>query len=111
MNTAKNIYSTTMIIQAIVWIFLSIFYFLERDSNTIIIILMVLNGICFFGLGLLTGEKLLFKITIYVFISINLILTVTDQMGFYDYIVLVLNVIALTSFFIYQKIFKLKQIS
>lgn len=101
MNIIRKTFTYSVIFQAVVWIILSIIYFFNSNSNILIFALMVVNGICFFVLSLLLDSSKIFRIGIFLFLLINLILTFTDQMGVYDYLVLVLNIISLTAFFIY----------
>ena len=101
MNAARKIFSYSMIFQGLAWVIFSMIVFSNKSIDNIICILMITNGICFFILAFLIDSKKIFKISIFLFLLINLILTITDQMGFYDYMVLVLNILSLSSFFIY----------
>jgi len=68
--------------------------------------LMAANGICFLLSALLFDKGKFFKVIIYFFLAVNLILTITDQMGFFDYFILALNVISITSLIIYPALKK-----
>ena len=102
MKAASKIFTYSMIIQSLVWIFLCVAYFFNFDSSIYILILMSANAICFFGLALIKDRTIFFNLTIYIFIIVNLVLTLTDQMGIYDYLVLALNIISLISYTVYK---------
>jgi hypothetical protein len=61
---------------------------------------MLINGTLFFGfaLNVIKKVKAIYYLSIF-YISLNLILTLTDQFGFFDLIVLIVN--ALTLIFLY----------
>jgi 4-amino-4-deoxy-L-arabinose transferase-like glycosyltransferase len=61
---------------------------------------MALNAIPFILLSRLYRKTLLLKIVTALFLAVNLILTFTDQMGLFDYIVLALNIVTLICFMI-----------
>lgn len=101
MKTIKNIFIYSMIIQGIVWIVLTLISFQGDSASNIIDTMMLINGLCYIVLALIVDRKKLFRIAIIFFLAINLILTFTDQVGFYDYLVLALNAISLISFIVY----------
>jgi len=43
-------------------------------------------------------SKAIYKVGIFAFLIVNLILTFTDQTGFFDYVVLVLTIISIAAF-------------
>ena len=69
-------------------------------GETVLIILMALNAILFVLLSRLYRKALLLKIVTALFLAVNLILTFTDQMGLFDYIVLALNIVTSICFMI-----------
>lgn len=109
MKAVKNVFVVSVIIQGFIWIVFCCLN-ITPDANFILPILMVANGIGFFLSALLFDRNKFFKILVYAFLFINLILTLTDETGFYDYLVLVLNVISMTSLIAYL-LFKRKQIN
>ncbi|MEX1377420.1 MAG: hypothetical protein AB1Z23_08080 [Eubacteriales bacterium] len=102
MKIASKIFTYSMIVQSLVWIFLSAVYFFTINSSIYILVLMSANAICFFGLALIRDRNIFFNMLIYVFVIINLVLSLTDQMGKYDYLVLFLNIISLISYIFYK---------
>ena len=96
MRVVKNAFIILMTTQGAFWIALSIFLFITR-SQPYIAALMLGNGFVFFASILVYNRNGFQKAAVIAFIAVNLILTLTDQMGIYDYIVLVLNIASLTS--------------
>ena len=71
-----------------------VFGIIMLDKNILLGILMMANGLCFgFFAFVCKAKSRLLKWLIYVFVGANIILTLTDQMGLYDWIVLVLYII------------------
>ena len=96
-NILKIVFLSTMMLQCIFWLVFGIILIATPgNQNTVVTWLMIPNGIAF-GLFVLFYRKrnLLYKILATFFLFANLILTVTDQMGFFDYLVLALNIIAI----------------
>ena len=91
-----------MLLQGVFWIGIGIITMINGDGgwmDVLISALMLADGIFFIGLALLIKKDvLLLKIFTGAFLFVNLVLTVTDQMGVYDYGVLVLNIAAITAF-------------
>ena len=85
---------------SIVWIVFAVIYNLRIDKtvtmNWIIMIMMLGNSVLFaLFIFLINKKKLYIFIVLVIFLLINTILTVTDQMGIYDWIVLSMNLVAL----------------
>jgi len=71
-----------------------VFGIIMLDKNILLGILMMANGLCFgFFAFVCKAKSRLLKWLLYVFVGANIILTLTDQMGLYDWIVLVLYII------------------
>lgn len=85
-------------IQFFFWIVFGIIYITkiqaDNQNNWIIAILMVLNGFCFAVFAYLARKKTRFiYILLLLFLTVNTILTITDQTGIFDWIILFLNLI------------------
>lgn len=94
-KTIESIFTVSMIFQGLLWIILSIISLMNKTVMfPIISYMMIINGVCFIFLALIFEKNLLFKVSTMVFIILNIILTVTDQMGLIDYLVLILNIVA-----------------
>ncbi|MFZ7121291.1 MAG: hypothetical protein ACOWWH_10105 [Eubacteriaceae bacterium] len=90
----ESIFTLSMIFQGLLWIILSIISLTnETVMFPIISYMMIMNGICFILLAIIFEKNLMIKVATMVFIILNIILTVTDQMGLIDYLVLVLNIL------------------
>lgn len=96
----KNIITKTLsgflIILCIVWIVLGIIYITKIQiyalQHWVIMVLMILDGICFGVFAYFVNKKLRFiYIILLLFVIVNAILTVTDQVGILDWLVLLLN--------------------
>ena len=94
MKFIKITLSSIMIIQGLMWLAFSYIAF-SKGNSLYMILLMIINGICFVLSPLFLNKHKIYKKGIVLFIFINLILTFTDQMGFFDYAVLVLNILSL----------------
>ena len=82
--------------QAVFWIVFGLLALSNGQQNTFISLLMIADGAVFGLLALLCKKEHLFiKIITLIFLFVNTVLTVTDQMGAIDIAVLVLNIIAL----------------
>ena len=84
----------------IFWIVFSVLYIRNAGHpsliNWIIMILMILDGVLFISFSIILRiGKLIIPILLIVFLLVNTILTITDQMGTYDWVVFCLNLIAL----------------
>ena len=68
------------------------------EGSAIIAALMTANGVLFTVLfALADRSSLFFRIPALLFLLLNLVLTYTDQMGIYDYIIMSLNILAILS--------------
>ncbi len=102
-----------LLINASFWLIFSllrVFVYFDRLQTQVVIqsvvlIMMFGNGAGFLILawGLKKWAKLFLKLS-FIYVLINFVLTITDQVGILDYIVLMLN--ALTLFFIIKNISK-----
>jgi hypothetical protein len=95
MKAVKSVFIILMAVQGVLWISWSVFVFINRSQPSYIGMLMLGNGLVFLVSTLVYNRNRFFKTAVMGFIAINLILTLTDQMGLYDYIVLVLNIASL----------------
>lgn len=78
----------------ILWL---VFGVIMLDESIVLGILMFANGLCFgFFAFFCRSKNRLLKWLIYIFVGVNLILTLTDQMGVYDWIVLVVYIVLLS---------------
>lgn len=105
MKIAKQIFNYLMFGQGLLWIGFSIFNFTNNTTHTVINFMMMINGVVFLICPLILRKVKIINIGIFIFLIVNLLLTLTDQMGFFDYFVLVLNIISIAalSFFIANK--------
>lgn len=108
MKITKGIFIISVVIQIFIWIIFSIINFINASTHMIVIILMAANGVCFLLTAFLFDKRMSFRTIIYVFLAVNLILTFTDETGFFDYVVLVLNIVSIISLTTYS-ILKKKQ--
>lgn len=105
------IYKLTMMFQAIFWVVAGVNMFVTAPNHYIIASLMIANGAAFVLLFYLITKKGFFiRACSFLFLFVNLALTLTDQMGFFDYIILLLNVAAIACL-IYMSAEDVKQIS
>ncbi len=95
MKAAKNVFIILMAVQGVLWIAWSVFVLINHLQNPYIAMLMLGNGLVFLVSTLVYNRNRFFKSAVMGFVALNLILTLTDQMGLYDYIVLVLNIASL----------------
>ncbi len=108
MSISSNIFKCSVIIQSLLWIVFSFIYFFKDDTIFLICLLMLINGIFFFLSALFFNKGKLLQIFIFVFIAVNLILSLTDQTGFFDYLVFVFDIISLISLVIFVLVNKNK---
>lgn len=95
MKAVKNVFIILMAVQGVLWIAWSVFVLINHSQNPHIAMLMLGNGLVFLVSTLVYNRNRFFKTAVMGFVALNLILTLTDQMGLYDYIVLVLNIASL----------------
>lgn len=103
MKVAKRLFIILMAVQGVLWASWSLFILMNHSQPSYIGMLMLGNGLVFLASTLVYNRNRFFKIAVMGFIAINLILTLTDQMGLYDYIVLVLNIASLVFWFVIWK--------
>jgi hypothetical protein len=99
-NIISQILKGLLICFCIFWIVMGVIFITKTQilavQYWIIMILMMLNAICFAIFTYLIKKKnLVIYIMLILFILINAILTVTDQMGIIDWVTLLFNIIIL----------------
>ena len=77
-------------IQALFWFVLASIYF-QRFQEWIIPLLLVIDGFGFFLLALFYVKHPAVRILALLYLAFNILLTVTDQMGFWDFTYLALG--------------------
>ena len=92
----KKLFFYAMLAQSVFWVVSGIL--LQNSPSIILNILMAADGTCFAALAFFYNKNLFFKITAALFLAVNLILTFTDQIGVWDYVILVANLLCITSF-------------
>ncbi len=101
---AKRIYQVLMILQGIFWCWLCVSSAVMPQTVPLpVTILMGVNAVCFTGFAFLFDRARWLNILALLFLLGNLILTVTDQMGVYDWIALALNLLTLAAWFYQNK--------
>jgi len=90
-NQLKNV-KLLFILIAVIWFIFGIYTCLE-SGNILFTAIMFINSGLFFWLGnrVCRREKVAYYGALIV-LAINIILTITDQFGVYDFIILVLNI-------------------
>lgn len=105
-NTIRNI-QILFLVNATIWIFLAISYLLlgNMEKYFLIAILLLLEAIIskIIGYGIKLQKKWIYYITLFYIIT-NIILTITDQIGFYDIFILIVFSIILINLFINRKL-------
>jgi hypothetical protein len=99
-KTAGIVLQVDLVIQSAFWIFDSFYYLVcygfDELQHLFIITLLFADGVGYAIFALLGGKKIFFvNFSLLVFLFINSILTVTDQMGICDYGILALNILAI----------------
>ncbi len=100
---AKKVLQLDLLIQFVFWLALSVYYATSQGigelQHIIMPALMIANGVLFAVFAyLMAKEVFLVKLIVFFFILMNTILTLTDQVGWLDYLILALNLVALVSF-------------
>ncbi len=98
MRRSLNVVVTAlMLLQGVLWLAFGAYQLVTAGSQMpLISVLMLGNGALFTFFGLFhKKEKRWIAIAALLFLTANLILTVTDQMGLYDYLVLALDVLSI----------------
>ena len=94
-KTAGLIYKLIMMLQALFWVITGVNMLVVQPNHFIIASLMIINGAAFVLLYyFITKRGFFIRACTFLFLIVNLALTLTDQMGIYDYIMLILNVFA-----------------
>lgn len=93
MKITRIMFRILMIAQGLLWLVLAgISIFNQALGYQIISILMAINGLCFIVFAFMLNKKAISKFIVFGFLGINVIFTLTDQVGLYDYIVLGLSI-------------------
>jgi len=87
----KTCFNLIMIVQIVVWVVFAVLSYFVFTKSILNSLLMLCNSVGFLIIFLLFSKNLFFKICSQVYVLINLVLTITDQMGLADYFVLALN--------------------
>jgi len=84
-------------LNAAIWVFFLILFLSDQASSWVIPILMAGNALAMLvcGLGLGKRNRYFYYLSLAV-VGINIILTVTDEVGLFDYITLLLDLVILT---------------
>ncbi|MCK5757963.1 MAG: hypothetical protein KAH14_02640 [Clostridiales bacterium] len=81
-----------------------VFGIITLGNDIVLGIMLIINGLCFGFFAFLCKSKTkLLQWLFYIFIVANAILTVTDQMGIFDWIVLILYVLLISLLIIEDK--------
>ena len=101
-STAKWTYIMVMLAETALWLVLGIITISKSDElfpQALIGMLMLGDAIAFGVFAFLhKNKRIITNILILLFLSANVILTFTDQMGVMDYAVLVLNIVAIAAY-------------
>jgi hypothetical protein len=89
----EKIYKLLMIIQGVLWVYLTIRSALEGKAMAIILAMMALNGVFYLLFAFADIRRLPYKLIILLFLAANAVLSLTDQMSFMDYLVFTWNII------------------
>ncbi len=79
-------------LQGMLW-FVMAFIQWQKFGNPAIAILLAVDGLGFLALAFLYSWRKIFRFATLFYLLVNLALTITDQMGLADYLVLALNAI------------------
>jgi hypothetical protein len=93
-----------MISQGILWmIFFAGSHKAPLQVSVPVSLLMALNGLLFIGFAFLFDKTRWLKTLALLFLFGNLVLTVTDQMGLLDYIVLACNMVCIAVLIVFKR--------
>jgi hypothetical protein len=116
-NKSTNLLNLTRLlffVNAAVWLafgVLSLFQYFENGSQTRLIyaVLMIANALvmAWFGFMIVTGRNWVFFLGI-LYMAINVVLSITDQFGWIDALILLLNLVILGLLFMARQ--RMKQI-
>lgn len=109
----KLMFFIAMIIESAFLIFAGISFYIESTTSffpkLITFILLLVDGVAYFVFVLLKHDARSYAIIFTGFIFANIALTFTDQMGLWDYLILVLNIFILLLYYaIYIKKIKFR---
>ena len=92
----KKVFHASMAILSIMWLIFGIIRIFGSGS-AFMGILMLINGIAFALFAFVYISRAWIRKWGLGWIVLNLVLTIIDQMGFFDYVVLIIGIIALVS--------------
>ena len=96
----RKAYQLLMLLQGLFWLAMALQSALSGIAvYSAIVLLMALDGILYILLALPDIRKPFYKLTVIAFLGVNTVLTVTDQLGFFDYLVLAWNIVLLVLVF------------
>ncbi len=94
----KRVFQILMFVQGVVWlIFCAYSYIGSLQTSVIVAILLGLNGILYLSFALVFDRARWLKVVTFLFLAGNTVLTVTDQMGAYDYCILAFNLVSVAA--------------
>lgn len=106
----KIILIANIVFWTVIAIYFSFFKFASNEYYLILKVLLFFEPL-FFAIaliGLIKETKIIYALSI-VFVFLNAILSITDEVGIYDTIALILNILALVSLsLVWRQIFKKK---
>ena len=88
----EKAYKLFMILQGVLWLYMATQSIITGKSGLLVFLLMLLDGILFILLALPDIHRRRYSFIALAFLAGNTLLTVTDQMGVMDYLVLVWNI-------------------
>jgi len=100
-NIFRRFLQGLLAVLCLLWIIFGIIYIVKLQTinpqNWVILILMILNSFCFGTFVYLTRRKSrIVYIFLILFLVVNTILTITDQIGIFDWIIFFINLVAVT---------------
>lgn len=95
-KTLRGLFIFSMVSQTLIWIVFGVIFLADESYFSVTVpLLMLLNGLAFSVFcWLFITKGVLVRLIALAFIFMNLVLTVTDQMGTFDYIVFALSILA-----------------
>ncbi len=85
-----------MLAQTVFWLLTGIFT--QYSAGSYINILLIANGILFAILAFISYKNTITKAACLIFLTANTVLTLTDQAGIYDYVILAVNILLIIFF-------------
>ncbi len=90
-NMQKHIVRGILTGLCLLWL---VFGIIVLESDIVLGIMLIVNGLCFgFFAFICKSKNKIVKWLFYIFIAANVVLTVTDQMDIFDWIVLILYIL------------------